>query len=132
PRRDLRPRYPPVGHHSCRNGLTPGPHHRYSHVHVSAFVGALPQAFPVGVKLGKLVVDVTPLRVSRDFRWLFAARVVSLLSVGLIGATVAMQMYSLTGSSLNVGLVSACLAVPMVVGLLVGGVLADRHDRRIL
>jgi len=84
------------------------------------------------VKLGKLVVDVTPLRVSRDFRWLFAARVVSLLSVGLIGATVAMQMYSLTGSSLNVGLVSACLAVPMVVGLLVGGVLADRHDRRIL
>ena len=82
------------------------------------------------MRVGQLVVDVAPLRASPDFRLLFAARVVSLLSIGLMGATVGMQVFALTGSSLHVGLVSACLAGPMIAGLLVGGVLADRLDRR--
>ncbi|SDH57614.1 enterobactin transporter EntS [Nonomuraea jiangxiensis] len=82
------------------------------------------------MRLGQFVVDVAPLRASRDFRFAFAARLVSLLGVGVTGVALAVQVFDLTGSSLHVALVSLALGGPLLAGTLAGGVLADRLDRR--
>ncbi|MEO3869996.1 enterobactin transporter EntS [Nonomuraea sp. B12E4] len=82
------------------------------------------------MRLGQLVVDVAPLRASRDFRFAFVARLVSLLGVGVTGVALAVQVFELTGSSLHVALVSLALGGPLLAGTLAGGVLADRLDRR--
>ncbi|MBW4716880.1 enterobactin transporter EntS [Saccharothrix obliqua] len=82
------------------------------------------------MRLGDLVVDTTPLRHSKEFRYLFIARMVSLFGFGLTTVAIPVQIYDLTGSSLHVSLVSVVIMVPMLVGTLAGGVLADRVDRR--
>ncbi|MEV0895344.1 enterobactin transporter EntS [Actinoplanes sp. NPDC049802] len=82
------------------------------------------------MRLGDLVIDVTPLRTSRDFRFLFAARLVSLLGLGLTLVALPLQVWQITHSSWHVGLVSVVNMVPMLIGTLAGGVLADRMDRR--
>lgn len=82
------------------------------------------------MRLGQLVVDVTPARVSRDFRLLLICRTVVLLGAGFIAVAAPVQVYRLTGSSLQVGLISLTLGMTMLLGFLAGGVLADRMDRR--
>ena len=76
------------------------------------------------------LVDFGLLRYNADFRRLFVARTVSLLGLGLLTVAVPVQVYDLSGSSFLVGLALALEGGGMVVGLLVGGVLADRTDRR--
>jgi MFS transporter, ENTS family, enterobactin (siderophore) exporter len=82
------------------------------------------------MRVGQVVIDVAPLRESRDFRWLFAGRMVS--NAGNVVAVTAAnwQVYQLTHSSLDVGLLTLADGAGMLVGLLAGGVLADRYDRR--
>ena len=82
------------------------------------------------MQLHHLVIDVAPLRSSRDFRFLFAARVVSLLGLGLSTVALPVQVYGLTGSSLQVAGVAAVLGGSALLATLAGGVLADRYDRR--
>src|SRR5258708_12831027 len=49
----------------------------------------------------------------------------------LIQATVAWQVYSITGSKLQLGVIGLVGFVPTVLGLtLLGGAFADRHDPR--
>jgi MFS transporter, ENTS family, enterobactin (siderophore) exporter len=82
------------------------------------------------MRIGQIVIDVAPLRESRDFRWLYSGRMVA--SAGDVVATTAAnwQVYTLTHSPLAVGLLSLTSSIGMLVSLLAGGVLADRHDRR--
>jgi len=82
--------------------------------------------------VGRFVIDVSPLRVGRDFRFVFTARLVSLIGIGVTGVALAIQVFGLTGSSLHVAMVNAALGGPLLVGTLAGGVLADRLDRRLL
>ncbi|MGH3862149.1 enterobactin transporter EntS [Actinokineospora sp.] len=82
------------------------------------------------MRLGQLVVDVTPARVSRDFRLLLICRTVVLLGAGFIAVAAPVQVYRLTESSLQVGLISLTLGMTMLLGFIAGGVLADRMDRR--
>jgi ENTS family enterobactin (siderophore) exporter len=82
------------------------------------------------VNLGRLVIDVGPLRSSRDFRLLYIGRFVSLLGTALTMLAVSWQLYELTHSSLLVGVNSLATSLATVLGLLKGGVLADRVDRR--
>jgi MFS transporter, ENTS family, enterobactin (siderophore) exporter len=84
------------------------------------------------MRIGQIVIDVAPLRESRDFRWLYTGRFVA--SAGDVVATTAAnwQVYTLTHSPLAVGLLSLTSSVGMLISLLAGGVLADRHDRRTL
>jgi ENTS family enterobactin (siderophore) exporter len=77
-----------------------------------------------------LLLDVSPLRESRDFRLLFGARLVSLLAISVMQVAVAVQVYDLTQSSLHVAMVTGGGALGMAAGLIAGGPLADRHDRR--
>ncbi|MFE5643067.1 enterobactin transporter EntS [Rhodococcus sp. NPDC056516] len=81
-------------------------------------------------RFGGLVIDVSPLRTSRPFRYAFCARLISLLGIGLLVVAVPAQTYQLTGSTLQVAGVSTAMAIAMFFGSLFGGVLADRYDRR--
>jgi MFS transporter, ENTS family, enterobactin (siderophore) exporter len=82
------------------------------------------------MRIGQIVIDVTPLRESRDFRWLYAGRFIA--SAGNVLAVTAAnwQVYALTRSPLAVGLLSLTTSIGSLVSMLAGGMLADRHDRR--
>jgi predicted MFS family arabinose efflux permease len=77
-----------------------------------------------------LFIDLGPLRTSTNFRRLFVAQTVSMGGSQLAVVAVAFQIYSLTGSSLQVGTVSLAQLVPFVAGTLTGGTLSDTIDRR--
>jgi MFS family permease len=84
-------------------------------------------------KLGRhLVVDVSPLRRSRDLRCLFAGQLLTTLGSQLTVVAVPYQVYLLTRSSLDVGLVSFAQVLPLIAGALLGGSLADAADRRLV
>lgn len=78
----------------------------------------------------RLTLDLDPLRHSPAFRSLYLARCVSLLSVAILAVAVAWQVFAISGSSLHVAGVSIGLAAGSLVGLVWGGALADRGDRR--
>ncbi|MEU0939104.1 enterobactin transporter EntS [Embleya sp. NPDC005971] len=82
------------------------------------------------MRLGDIAVDITPLRANRDFRLLFTATALSMLGTALTSVGASIQVYDLGNSSLHVGLVNLVIGVSLCVGLLAGGVLADRADRR--
>ncbi len=78
----------------------------------------------------RLFIDLTPLRRSRDFRWLLLGELVSVLGTQLTTVAVPYQVYRLTHSSLDVGLVSLAQLLPLITGALLGGSLVDAMDRR--
>lgn len=80
--------------------------------------------------VGGLLIDTSPLKASREFRCAFAARLVSVLGIGLLMVALPVQVYQLTGSSLHVAGVTTVTAVALFAGSLAGGVIADRYDRR--
>jgi MFS family permease len=75
-------------------------------------------------------MDLTPVKVSRDFRWLLGGQLVSILGTQLTTVAVPYQVYQITRSSLDVGLVSLAQLVPLIIGSLLGGSLVDSVDRR--
>jgi MFS family permease len=66
----------------------------------------------------------------REFRLFFTGQLVSLLGDAVTPFALAWAVLDLTGSARDLGLVLAAKAVPLVVFLLAGGVLADRLPRR--
>jgi predicted MFS family arabinose efflux permease len=77
-----------------------------------------------------VLLDLTPLRRSRDFRALIAGLGVSTFGTQLTAVSVPYQVYGLTHSSLYVGLVSLAQLFPLIFGSLFGGSLVDALDRR--
>jgi ENTS family enterobactin (siderophore) exporter len=84
------------------------------------------------LRIGQIAIDIAPLRESRDFRRLFAGRFVSMAGNAVATTAANWQVYGLTHSSLDVGLLTLVASSGMFIGLLAGGMLADRHDRRTL
>lgn len=80
--------------------------------------------------VGRAAIDLTPLKVSRPFRNVFAARTLSVFGLGFALVALPLQVYGLTGSSAMVALVNAVNGVSVLGGTLVAGVLADRRPRR--
>src|SRR6266567_6968148 len=78
----------------------------------------------------RLFIDLTPLRRSRDLRRLVSGELVSVLGNQLTTVAVPYQVYQLTRSSLDVGLVSVTQLVPLIAGSLLGGSVVDAMDRR--
>jgi hypothetical protein len=76
---------------------------------------------------GRILVDITPLRESRDFRLLFIGQLISTLGTQLTVVAIPYQVYKLTGSSLQVGAISLAQLIPLVIG---SGRRADRRRRR--
>jgi MFS family permease len=78
----------------------------------------------------RVLADVTPLRRSANYRRLLAGQALSGLGAQATVVGVAYQAYRLTGSTLVVGLISLAQLVPLLVGTLWGGAVADAMDRR--
>lgn len=78
----------------------------------------------------RVLMDVRPLRESADFRRLTAGGVLSQVGGQMTTYAVALQIWTLTGSSAAVGGVGLAAAVPSIVGGLLGGPVIDAVDRR--
>lgn len=76
------------------------------------------------------VVDIEPLRTSREFRLLWVGRGISFLGSRITAVALPYQMYQETGSTLAVGAIGAVEFVMLLVFALIGGALADFVDRR--
>jgi MFS family permease len=78
----------------------------------------------------RLLVDIEPLRTSPQFRRLWLGYLVSVLGAQLTVVAVPYQVYRLTHSSLDVGLIGLAQILPVLFGALAGGSIADAVDRR--
>jgi MFS family permease len=77
-----------------------------------------------------LAIDLTPLKVSRDYRLLFTGQFVSVFGSAISYVVLPWQVYQLTRSPFAVGLLGVAEFVPMLAMGFVGGALADHFDRR--
>src|SRR6185295_3111057 len=66
----------------------------------------------------------------RPFMLYWLARTCASLGFTMMGVAVAWQMYALTGSAFDLGLVALMQFLPMAAFMLVAGQIADRYDRR--
>jgi MFS family permease len=83
---------------------------------------------PGGFERARLLA---PLR-HRDFRVLWSGMAVSLVGDGIFLIAIAWETYVLWNAPAALSIVGIGMTVPTVVFLLLGGVLSDRHDRRLL
>src|SRR5438270_13287701 len=72
---------------------------------------------------------LSPLR-HRDFRLFWTGLVLSSVGSQFTQAAMAWQIYELTYSPLQIGLIGLTRAVPQMIILLLGGLLADLMNRR--
>ena len=77
-----------------------------------------------------MLIDITPLRISRDYRLLFFGQLISAFGTAMSFVVVPVQVYQLTGSTLLVGLLSASEFVLILFMAFVGGAYADFIDKR--
>ncbi|MFJ6000414.1 MFS transporter [Streptomyces sp. NPDC092370] len=82
------------------------------------------------MRIRELALDLSPLRDKGPLRLVLATRVLALLCIGLTSVGVVVQVYEQTRSSTQVGAVSLVLGTGLLLGFMVGGVLADRRDRK--
>ena len=75
-------------------------------------------------------IDLSLLKTHPAFRAVFIARFISIVALGMLAVAVPVQIQQLTQSPLLVGLAVTLAGAGMFIGLLTGGVLADRYERR--
>ncbi|WP_248818791.1 MFS transporter [Frankia sp. AgB32] len=79
---------------------------------------------------GGLLADVSPLRDHPAYRRLWLGETVSALGSQITATAVLLQVFAITRSSFQVGLVGVVGLVPLVAGGLFGGAIVDAVDRR--
>lgn len=77
-----------------------------------------------------MFLDITPLKISRDYRLLFFGQLISFFGTMMTFIVVPVQMYQLTKSNLYVGMIGVAEFVPMFFLAFIGGALADSVDCR--
>jgi MFS family permease len=77
-----------------------------------------------------MLLDLSPLKASRDYRLLFIGQLVSFFGSMMTFIVVPWQMYVLTDSSAMVGYIYLAEFAPMVVLAFAGGAMADFLDKR--
>lgn len=77
-----------------------------------------------------MLLDISPLRISRDYRLLFFGQLISAFGSAIAFVVLPVQVYQLTGSTLLVGLLSASEFVLILLMAFVGGAYADFVDKR--
>jgi len=80
--------------------------------------------------LSLVATDLTPLRISRDYRLLWSGNLVSVVGRQITIVALPYQVFLLTRSSLAVGAIGLVQLVPLVALSLMGGAIADMVDRR--
>ena len=78
------------------------------------------------------MIDLEPLRTYRQFRLLWSGFLIRTIGNQLTVVAVPLEVYKLTHSSLDVGLVSLAQIGPLLVGSLLGGTVVDAFERRTL
>jgi MFS family permease len=76
------------------------------------------------------VIDLSPLKRSRDFRLLWLGQFVSEIGSEVTLVAVPFQVFQITHSTLAVGMLALCELFPLLTLSVVGGALADAVDRR--
>lgn len=77
-----------------------------------------------------MFIDLSPLKVSRDYRLLFFGQLISTFGTAMTLVVVPVQVFQLTHSTLLVGLLSVGEFVVIVLLAFVGGAYADFIDKR--
>ncbi|HEX8456528.1 MAG TPA: MFS transporter [Pyrinomonadaceae bacterium] len=77
-----------------------------------------------------MLLDISPLRISRDYRLLFFGQLISAFGTAMSFVVVPVQVYALTGSTLLVGLLSVAEFALILLMAFVGGAYADFIDKR--
>jgi len=80
--------------------------------------------------VANFVIDLAPLRKSRDFSLLWAAGLISYFGSMITYVAVPFQVKELTGSYVAVAISGLVEIVPLIIFGLYGGVLADALDRK--
>jgi MFS family permease len=83
---------------------------------------------PGGFRRGNLLA---PLR-HRDFRILWTGMTISLIGDGIFLIAIAWESYSLWNAPAALSIVGIGMTIPTIAFLLVGGVVSDRRDRRLV
>jgi MFS family permease len=77
-----------------------------------------------------MLIDITPLKISRDYRMLFFGQLISFFGSMMSFIILPWQMFKLTNSNEMVGYIYLAEFVPMVSLAFIGGALADALDKR--
>ena len=75
-------------------------------------------------------VDLSPLRLDRDFRWLWFGQVITGTGNQITRIALPYQVYVLTNSTLAIAVLTAVQLIPILVFSLGAGSIADALDRR--
>jgi MFS family permease len=78
------------------------------------------------------LIDISLLKHNRDYALLYIGQFVSFIGTMITSVALPFQIYHLTQSTLMVGLLSLAQLLPLLVTALLGGVFADRYNRRLL
>src|SRR3954447_7668993 len=78
----------------------------------------------------RAAIDLSPLRISRDFRRLWFGTGISAIGSQITTVAIPFQVYDLTGSTLVVGLLGLVALPPLLTIPLYAGAVADAVDRR--
>ncbi len=77
-----------------------------------------------------MLLDLSPLKNNRDFRYLYFGQFISFFGTMMSFVALPYQVFQLTNSTLQVGLLGIVELVPLLLTAFVGGALADVMDRR--
>jgi MFS family permease len=80
----------------------------------------------------RLAIDLGPLRRHVAFRRLFVGQTISTLGTEIAAVAAPYQLYQLTHSTLQVGLLALCELFPLLTLTILGGAIADAFDRRLI
>jgi MFS family permease len=89
-----------------------------------------PAAPPRRARLRRVFLDTAPLRLDRDFRWLWTGQAISGIGNQLTRLALPFQVYHQTGSTLAIAGLTLFQLVPILVFSLGAGSIADAVDRR--
>jgi MFS family permease len=81
-------------------------------------------------RLARVLVDVAPLRLDRDYRWLWTGQAINGIGTQITRIALPYQVYVLTGSTLAVAALTAVQLIPILIFALGAGSVADAVDRR--
>lgn len=80
----------------------------------------------------RYIINLSIFRRNRNFGLLYLGQFVSFMGTMITGVALPYQIYTLTHSTLMVGLLSLFQLLPLLFTALIGGVFADRYHRRVL
>ena len=78
------------------------------------------------------ILNLSLLKKNRDYRLLYIGQFVSFIGTMVTSVALPYQIYHITQSTLMVGLLSLTQLLPLLITALIGGVFADRYNRRFL